>query len=117
MTKSVDIQDTEFAGAMKVRIVDVDITNYDSDAGGDGEGFTPSDAGMHRFQAVDLERKVGEGGATTVQKCVAQYDWSNESIRLYQQSDSGSTDADADLVEVPSNSNEGAKVRAVCLGR
>lgn len=117
MTKTVDIQDTEFAGAMKVRICDVDITNYDDGANGNGESFTPSDAGMHRFQAVSPDVKYGEGGATTVQDCVAEYDWSNESIRLLQQSDSGGTDGDAELVEVPQNSNEGVKVRVTCFGR
>lgn len=117
MTKDVDIVDTEFAGAMKVRIVDVDIDNYDSDAAGDGESFNPSDAGMHRFQHVTTTVKYGEGSAVTVQNCVAEYDWANQSIRLLQQSDSGGTDADAELVEVPSNASEGAMVRALCYGR
>lgn len=117
MTKTVDIVSTEFAGAMKVRIVDVDITNYDDGAGGNGESFTPSDAGMHRFQAVNPEVKFGAGGATTVQKCVAEYDWSNESIRLLQQSDASGADSDAELVEVPQNSNEGVEVRVTCFGR
>lgn len=117
MTKSVDIQDTEFAGAMKVRVVDVDITNYDDDGAGDGESFVPSDAGMHRFQDVQAQVMFGEGGAGAVQNCVAQYDWNAESIRLLQQSDTGDTDADAELVEVPSNANEGAKVRVTCFGR
>lgn len=117
MTKTVDIVSTEFAGAMKVRIVDVDITNYDDGASGNGESFTPSDAGMHRFQAVSPDVKHGAGGATTVQDCVAEYDWANESLRLLQQSDSGGTDSTAELVEVPSNSNEGVEVRVTCFGR
>lgn len=117
MTKTVDVQATEFAGAMKVRIVDVDITNYDDGASGNGESFTPSDAGMHRFQSVQAEVKYGDGTATTVQDCVAQYDWTNESIRLLQQSDASGSDSDANLVEVPQNSNEGAEVRLTCFGR
>lgn len=117
MTKTVDIKDTEFAGAMKVRIVDVDITNYDDGAGGSGESFTPSDAGMHRFQAVNPEVMFGEGGATTVLNCVAEYDWANTSIRLLHQSNDGTGTSDDALVEVPSNSNEGAKVRVTCFGR
>lgn len=48
MTKSVTIDHTEFAGAMKVRIATVDITSYTNG----GESFTPSDMGMHRFQFV-----------------------------------------------------------------
>lgn len=117
MTKSVTIQNTEFAGAMKVRVVDVDITNYDDGDAGNGESFTPSDAGMHRFQFVSPEVKYGEGGANTTVTCVAQYDWSQESIRLLQQSDSGGTDSDADFVEVPGNGNEGVLVRVTCFGR
>lgn len=117
MTKSVTINATEYLGAVTTRFVDVDITNYDDGAAGNGESFTPSDANMRRFETVICQVLHGEGGATTVQNCVAQYDESQESIRLLQQSDSGGTDADAELVEVPSNGNEGAKVRAVCMGR
>lgn len=117
MTRDIDITDTEFPGAMKVRFADVDISNYDSDTGGDGEPLAPSDVGMHRFQVVNVQVKPGEGSATNVQNCVAQYDYQNNSIRLYQQSDSGGTDSDAELVEVPSDSNEGAMVRVEAKGR
>lgn len=117
MTSTIDITDTEFAGAMKVRIADVDITNYDDDANGDGESFTPSDAGMHRFQAVIPEVKVGAGGASTVADAVAQYDWSNEAIRLFEQANDGTGTADDPLTEVPSNSNEGVEVNVICIGR
>lgn len=117
MTRDITVTDTEFPGAMKVRFVDVDITDYDSDGAGDGEPFAPSDIGMHRFQTVNAEVKFGEGSATTVVNCVAQYDYQNNSIRLLQQSDSGGTDSDADLIEVPSNAGEGAVVRLECKGR
>lgn len=117
MTKTVDINETEYLGAVVTRYVDVDITNYDDAAGGTGESLTPADVNMRRFQSVIAEVMYGEGGATTVQNCVAQYDYANESIRLLQQSDSSGADATAELVEVPSNGNEGAKVRLVCMGR
>lgn len=102
---------------MKVRFVDVDITNYDDGGGGNGEALSASDVGMHRFQNVVAQVKPGEGSATTVQNCVAQYDYQNNSIRLYEQSDNSGADADAELVEVPSNSDEGAMVRLECKGR
>lgn len=117
MTRDIDITDTEFPGAMKVRFADVDITNYDNNNNGDGEAVAPSDVGMNRFQVVNVQVKPGEGNANTVQNCVAQYDYQNNAIRLYQQSDNSGADADAELVEVPSNSNEGAMIRVEAKGR
>lgn len=112
MTRSVEVTDTEFPGAMKVRFVDVDISNYDSDGSGDGESLAPSDVGMHRFQTVNAEVKFGEGSATTVVNCEAQYDYQNDAIRLLYGGTDGGT-----LSEVASNANEGAMVRLECKGR
>jgi hypothetical protein len=117
MTRDISVTDTEFPGAMKVRFVDVDITNYDDGSNGNGEPFAPSDIGMHRFQTVNAEVKYGEGDATTVVNCVAQYDYQNDSIRLLHQSNDGTGTTDDELVEVPSDSNEGAMVRLECKGR
>lgn len=117
MARTIDVLDTEYAGAMRVRVVEMDISNYDDDASGDGEAFTASDAGMHRFQTVQAEVMFGEGSATTVVNCVAQYDWANESVRLLHQSADGTGTTDDELVEVPSNADEGAKVRLTCYGR
>ncbi|MFB6284586.1 MAG: hypothetical protein ABEK59_11785 [Halobacteria archaeon] len=106
----------QIGGNLVMRVFELDITNYDDDSGSDGESFGPADANMRRFVEVRANVMYEEGGATTVQKCVAQYDYANNAIRLLQQSDSGSTDSDAELVEVPSNSDEGVKVRVVTTG-
>lgn len=117
MANSITITDTEFAGAMKVRVVEVDITNYDDDANSDGESFTPADAGMRRFQQVVPEAMNGEGGATTVVNAVAQYDYANEALRLLVQSNDGTGTANDELVELGSNNNEGVKLKVLCFGR
>lgn len=112
MTRDISVTDTEFPGAQKVRYVDVDVTNYDSDTNGDGEALAPSDVGMHRFQMVNVHVKPGEGSATTVVNAEAQYDYQNDSVRLYY----GGTDG-GELTEVASDANEGAMVRLECKGR
>lgn len=117
MTRNISITDTEFPGAMKVRFVDVDVTNYDDDGNSDGEAVDPSDVGMHRFQVVNAQVKPGEGTATTVKNCVAQYDYQNNAVRLYEQSNDGTGTGSDELVELPSNSDEGAMVRLECKGR
>jgi hypothetical protein len=117
MTRDIDITDTEFPGAMKVRFADVDVTNYDSDSGGDGEPLAPSDVGMHRFQVVNVQVKPGEGSANTIKNCVAQYDYQENAIRLYEQANDGTGSTDDELVEVPSDVSEGAMVRVEAKGR
>lgn len=117
MTREINVTATEFLGAVKTRFVDVDITNYDDDGGGDGEPFSPASVGMNRFQHVDAEVVYGSGSATTVVNCVAQYDESTGAIRLLVQSDNGGTEANAELVELASNADEGAYVRLACMGR
>lgn len=113
MANSITRDGVEFAGAMEVRFFDVDITNYDSDGSGDGEAFSPSDAGMQRFQNVVCTVKPNAGsGATTALNAVAQYDYANESIRLYH-----SGGADGEMAEASSNADEGAVVRVMAIGR
>ena len=48
-TKIVDKQ-TEYAGRMRVRILTVEITEYDED----GEVFTKKDMGMNRIQHISI---------------------------------------------------------------
>lgn len=85
----VDLEGTEFAGAMKVRFADVDISNYSAG----GETFDPSDAGMHRYQFV--QANVADDSGLT-----AHYDRANETIRLYQQTDTDEGGAgDQELTE------------------
>ena len=112
MTSTIDILDTEFVGQMRTRIVEVDVTNYDDNAGGDGESFSPKDAGLNRFKHVSAEVNPGGGSAGTVVNAVAQYDWDEEALRLYYAGTDGS-----ELSEVSSNANEGAEVRLMCFGQ
>lgn len=99
MTATIDVLDTEFAGAMKVRIVEVDITSYTSG----GEAFTPNDAGMHRFQYVTAQSD--ENGY------MFTYDYDNEAIQAYEASTDGSG-----LDEAAGATDVGV-VRLFCVGR
>jgi len=105
MTKTINIEETEYPGAMTQRFVEVDITNYDDDGSGDGESFVPADVSMRRFQ--DVQPKVIDGTGY-----VAQYDESTGAIRLFQ-----SAGAAGEMAEVGSNSNNAATLRVTVLGR
>lgn len=48
MARDVTFEELEFAGAMAVRFLHIDITDYDPG----GESFDETDAGMSRFQMV-----------------------------------------------------------------
>lgn len=110
MTNNTTIDETEYMGGVTTRFVEVDITNYDDGATGDGESFTPADVSMRRFQAVVAE--VADATGVT-----AHYDEANESIRLFEQANDGTGTTDDTLTEVPQNSNEGATLRLICMGR
>lgn len=99
MTATIDVLDTEFAGAMKVRIVEVDVTSYTAD----GEPFTPSDVGMHRFQYVTAS--TDENGY------MFAYDYDNEVLEAYEASTDGSA-----LDEVAGSTDVGV-ARLMCVGR
>lgn len=75
---SYNIQDTEFAGGMKVR-------NVEATSVSDGDGFTPNDAGMNRFLFVSVE--VTDGTAA-----LAAYDEGNQVINLWGDGDGQSED-------------------------
>lgn len=66
-------------GHLKMRIEELDITDYDDDSGGDGESFTPADVNMRRFVYV-------EALETSSDAQWAKYDESNEAVRLYDSS-------------------------------
>lgn len=102
MTATIDVLDTEFAGAMKVRIVEVDITSYTAG----GEPFAPSDAGMHRFQFVTAE--PDENGY------VANYDYDGELIRVFTADYDAA--ADGPLIDAGGGTDAGV-VRLFCVGR
>jgi hypothetical protein len=114
MTRQINrLERPEFAGGMEFRFFEVDITNYDSDGGGDGEAFNAADAGMSRLQHVDAQVDPGtSSGANSQVNAVAQYDYDTGSIRLFY----GGTDG-AELSEVGSNADEGAVVRIKAIGR
>lgn len=113
MTKSTTINELEFAGAMAIRFIEVDITNYDDGNNGNGESFGTTDAGLSRLQRVHCETDPGASSAANTEvNAVAQYDYSNNSIRLHY----GGTDGN-ELSEVTSNNNEGAVVKVTAIGR
>lgn len=72
MTRTVDHDEVEFAGAMTVRFIDVDVTSYDQG----GESFSTQDAGMSRFQRVFVESVDGDSVR-------AEYDRANNNIMLF----------------------------------
>lgn len=51
MTVNIELAETEFAGAQKIRHVDVEVTSYEQG----GETVTPADLGMNRFQKVHVD--------------------------------------------------------------
>lgn len=110
MTNTITIDETEYMGAVTTRFVEVDITNYDDGANGNGESLVPADVSMRRFQAVIAEVNDNSGMS-------ANYDEDNESVRLWEQANDGTGTSDDELTEVPSNSSEGARVRLICMGR
>lgn len=71
MSYTVDIEDTEFQGAVKARYAVVDIDSYSTG----GESLSPNDVGLNRFQGVDCY--VRDGSAY-----VAQYDETTNSLLL-----------------------------------
>lgn len=87
MTRSISLAETEFAGAMKIRFYDVDVSAYDAT---NGESFTPADVGMSRFQQVVVTDAGGSG-------VDPQFDRANEVIRLYDQNGELAADSTASL--------------------
>lgn len=71
MTVDIEILETEYVGGMKVRVADVEITNYDSS----GEAFQPLDLGMYRFQNL----QITPSGSTMF---AYSYDWDTEKLHL-----------------------------------
>ncbi len=55
MTVEITLAETEFAGAQKIRHVDIDVTSYEQG----GETITPADLGMNRFQKVHVDAVGG----------------------------------------------------------
>lgn len=100
----ITIEGTEFPGAMKVRFVTVEITDYDTG----GQTITPNTLGMDRFQSVRADVVDGSG-------YVAQYDRYSDALLLQGDSNDGTGTADDPLTEAGSGAT--AEVSIMALGR
>lgn len=85
-------------GNLKMRVEELDITNYDDDGSGDGEAFAPVDVNMRRFVAVFALETSGNAQW-------AKYDEANSAVRVYGSSG-----------EIGSNADNTATVKVVCIG-
>lgn len=93
MTNELEHDEVEWAGAMQVRFIDMDITDYDAG----GEAFGPQEASMSRFQTVIAEVQDGSGQWAR---------WNAEDGTIMLFSDAGEAAAGAT-----------ASVRIVAIGR
>ena len=100
MSYTVDIEDTEFQGAVKARYAVVDIDSYSTG----GESLNPNDVGLNRFQGVDCYVRDGS-------PYVAQYDETTNSLLLRGDGDG----ADENLPEA--SSGTAVSVRFVGKGK
>lgn len=85
-------------GNLKLRVEELDITNYDDDSNGDGESFAPGDVNMRRFVFVLALETTGSAQW-------AKYDESNNAVRLYTSSG-----------EVASDGNNTGTVKIIAVG-
>lgn len=100
----ITIDGTEFPGAMKVRFVTVEITDYDTG----GKTLTPNTVGMNRFQSVRADVVDGSG-------YVATYDRYDDALVLRGESNDGTGTGDEPLSEAASGTS--AEVSVMALGR
>lgn len=85
-------------GNLKMRVQEMDITDYDDDGSGDGESFAPADVNFRRFVFV----QALETSASTQW---AKHDEATNAVRLYTSSG-----------EVAGNSSNTGTVKLVCIG-
>lgn len=115
MTKTItEVTNTiPIGGHLKMRVVDVDITNYDDDGGSDGESLTPADVGLSRRFVAGFAEVIGPGTASTTAMggVTAQFRVDDQQLRVFH-----SGGADGEMAEMTSNNNEGTKVRVVAIG-
>lgn len=100
MTRSVTVDGTEYAGAMKFRFADVSVSSYESG----GEDLTPQDLGMYRFQKVEVSVSNGDG-------FTANYDESSGTIKVHGDGDGTSQS----LPEV--SAGTATELRVMAVGR
>lgn len=109
-----EVQHTvQIGGNLKMRVVDVDVDNYDDDAGGDGEALPPSELGFSRRAIAGWAEVIGAGSATgtAMEGVSAQYRANDDQLRLFH-----SGGADGEMAEMTGNNNEGSLVRVVAIG-
>lgn len=104
MSNNLDIDATEFAGAMKVRFATMDITSYETG----GEPVFPNSVGMNRFQSVFVDVSDGTGAT-------ANYNDATDSVELYVQANDGTGTANDALTELAAGGT--AEVSLVLIGR
>lgn len=106
MVSQLQLEETEFAGAMTLRFVTLDVSDYEAG----GEALVPNDVGMNRFQSVFAD--VSDGTPA-----VAQYDEAAGAVKLYRQSNDGTGTANDALVEAPGGTGFSATVSLVLVGK
>lgn len=101
MTYSLSRVDADVMGSHKVRVVDMDISSYETG----GESLVPSDVGLNRFINVVVQDKTGSG-------YVPQYDYANGKLQVFE----AGADA-APLDEVAAATDLGDTLRLMCFGK
>lgn len=102
------VERTIVVGDLKMRVVDVDITNYQSG----GEDVTPTDLGFARRAVGGFAEVIGTGTATTGMEGVsAQYQPDDDKLKIFH-----SGGSDGEMAEMTGSANEGTEVRIVAFG-
>lgn len=115
MARSITLGDTEFFGPVTVTHNEMQVSNYDDEAAGDGESLIPNDVNLNRFLHVRVSVIDGQGIHATYDQSVGAE--GEGAIRLFRQANDGTGTANDQLVEVPSNSNVDATVQLTTFGK
>lgn len=117
MTSTIDRGELEFFGPVKVRHTQLDVSNYDDDAAGDGELLQASDVGFYRIMHVRVE-SVDSADATTASfDASVGTDGKEGAVRLFYQANDGNGTANDPLTEVTSNTNATATLQLAVFGK
>lgn len=104
----------QIGGNLIMRVVDVDITNYDDGNDGNGETLTPQELGLARRFVTGHAEVIGAGSASSGKEGVtAQFRVNSDpaELRLYEEAGSA-----GELAEVSADADEGSKVRLTVIG-
>lgn len=116
MTNTISRGELEFLGPVKVRHTEMDVSNYDSDAAGDGELLQASNVGLHRIMHVRIDSVAGDAVSASFDASVG-VDGKEGAIRLHQQANDGLGTANDPLTEVASNANATATLQLTVFGK